>query len=147
MTRRSVFLQGCKKGITHGTCSSGLGWRLDDNHDWCWCYASRITEWLKGKKEQQQSDIDFIIKNYRQRDLDQSDKLAKLEAKLLEVQQRVLDMQTKHIETLTENVSMKQKITMLEQEKNENSAEIVKLKAANTLLCTQVEDLERRIPK
>jgi hypothetical protein len=107
----------------------------------------KIREWLKGKKEQEQSEIDFIIKNYRQRDLDQTDKLAKLEAKLLEVQQRVLDMQTAHITTLTENVLMEQKITALEREKNENSAEIVKLKAANTLLRSQVEDLERRIPK
>ena len=107
----------------------------------------RITEWLKGKKEQNQSDIDFIVKNYRQLSLDQIDKGNRLEAKLLEIQQRVLDMQTAHIVTLTENVSMKQKITALELEKNENSAEIVKLKAANTLLRSQVEDLERRIPK
>ena len=106
-----------------------------------------IRTWLKGKQEYQQSDIDFIIKNYRQRDQDQTDKLAKFESKLLEVQQRVFDMQTSHLATLSENVAMKQQISVLEQEKNANTSEIEKLKADNTQLRAQVEGLERRIPK
>lgn len=110
-------------------------------------FLPKIREWIKGKKEEKQSDIDFIIKNYRQRDQDQTDKLAKLESKLLEVQQRVLDMQTSHIATLTENMSMKQKITVLELEKNENTAEIEKLKADNSQLRARVEGLERGISK
>jgi len=122
------------------TVMTGLGALLPKISEW-------VTNRKKDKTVQSQSDIDFIVKNYRQLSQDQIDKSNKLESKLLEVQQRILDMQTAHIATLMENVNMKQQIVALQTEKNENSAEIEKLKAANTILRSQVEDLERRVPK
>lgn len=125
------------------TIMTGLGALLPKITDW----FSNKSKVEREKKVQDQSDIDFIIKNYRQQSADQIEKSNRLEQKLLDVQQHILDMQTAHIATLTENVTMKQKITVLEQEKNANSAEIEKLKADNTQLRAQVEDLNRRVPK
>jgi len=90
------------------TVMTGLGALLPKISEW-------VTNRKKDKTVQSQSDIDFIVKNYRQLSQDQIDKSNKLESKLLEVQQRILDMQTAHIATLMENVNMKQQIVALQR--------------------------------
>jgi regulator of replication initiation timing len=118
------------------TIMTGLGALLPKITDW----FSNKNKADREKKLQDQADIDFIIKNYRQLSADQIEKGNKLESKLLEVQQRILDMQTAHIATLTENVSMKQQIQTL-------TAELQTLTTENKALRLQLEELERRIPK
>ncbi len=96
-------------------------------------FIPKISEWISGRKKDQQADTAFVISNYKELVASQSDKMAKMETKLLDMQQKLIDMQTAHVQTLIENVTMKGQIQALTSE--------------NVSLRAKVEDLERRVQK